>query len=98
MVINFSAQTSSNSLQDTVEGKLEKRTKVRGLPCMPNTQPRLDLSVCLPSAESLGPLSLSCNASFTPNAESLGPAPSLSLVQCFLHTQPVGGCWGVLGG
>ncbi|MEW5313998.1 MAG: hypothetical protein WDW38_005527 [Sanguina aurantia] len=27
MVINFSAQTSSNSLQDTIEGKLEKRTK-----------------------------------------------------------------------
>jgi len=26
--INFSAQTSSNSLQDTIEGKLEKRTKV----------------------------------------------------------------------
>ncbi|KAL0040883.1 hypothetical protein WJX79_008591 [Trebouxia sp. C0005] len=25
--INFSAQTSSNSLQDTIEGKLEKRTK-----------------------------------------------------------------------
>lgn len=28
MTINFSAQTSSNSLQDTIEGKLEKRTKV----------------------------------------------------------------------
>ena len=28
MNINFSAQTSSNSLQDTIEGKLEKRTKV----------------------------------------------------------------------
>jgi ABC-type dipeptide/oligopeptide/nickel transport system ATPase component len=27
MTINFSAQTSSNSLQDTIEGKLEKRTK-----------------------------------------------------------------------
>ncbi|KAF5831208.1 dynein-1-beta heavy chain, flagellar inner arm I1 complex [Dunaliella salina] len=27
MVINFSAQTSSNSLQDTIEGRLEKRTK-----------------------------------------------------------------------
>lgn len=27
MIINFSAQTSSNSLQDTVEGRLEKRTK-----------------------------------------------------------------------
>ncbi|KAG1668463.1 hypothetical protein FOA52_005236 [Chlamydomonas sp. UWO 241] len=27
MVINFSAATSSNSLQDTIEGKLEKRTK-----------------------------------------------------------------------
>ena len=28
MNINFSAQTSSSSLQDTIEGKLEKRTKV----------------------------------------------------------------------
>lgn len=27
MTINFSAQTSSNSLQDTIEGRLEKRTK-----------------------------------------------------------------------
>ena len=27
MMINFSAQTSSNSLQETIEGKLEKRTK-----------------------------------------------------------------------
>ena len=27
MAINFSAQTSSNSLQETIEGKLEKRTK-----------------------------------------------------------------------
>ncbi|GIM07381.1 hypothetical protein Vretimale_11536 [Volvox reticuliferus] len=27
VTINFSAQTSSNSLQDTIEGKLEKRTK-----------------------------------------------------------------------
>ena len=27
MVVNMSAQTSSNSLQDTIEGKLEKRTK-----------------------------------------------------------------------
>ena len=27
MVVNFSAQTSSNSLQNTIEGKLEKRTK-----------------------------------------------------------------------
>lgn len=27
MIINFSAQTSSNSLQDTIEGRLEKRTK-----------------------------------------------------------------------
>lgn len=27
MTINFSAQTSSNSLQETIEGKLEKRTK-----------------------------------------------------------------------
>ena len=27
MFVNFSAQTSSNSLQDTIEGRLEKRTK-----------------------------------------------------------------------
>jgi len=27
MIINFSAQTTSNSLQDTIEGRLEKRTK-----------------------------------------------------------------------
>eukprot|EP00898_Chlorokybus_atmophyticus_P005400 jgi/Chlat1/5861/Chrsp4S06373 len=27
MIINFSAQTSSNSLQETIEGRLEKRTK-----------------------------------------------------------------------
>ena len=27
MTVNFSAQTSSNSLQDTIEGRLEKRTK-----------------------------------------------------------------------
>lgn len=27
MIINFSAQTSSNSLQGTIEGKLEKRSK-----------------------------------------------------------------------
>ena len=27
MIINFSAQTSSNSLQNTIEGRLEKRSK-----------------------------------------------------------------------
>ena len=32
--INFSAQTSSNSLQDTIEGKLEKRTKVSATGCV----------------------------------------------------------------
>ena len=40
MVINFSAQASSNSLQDTIEGKLEKRTKVSRLnPFLPLSFP-----------------------------------------------------------
>ncbi len=45
--INFSAQTSSNSLQDTIEGKLEKCTKVLMTLAILNLHAGPDMACCL---------------------------------------------------
>lgn len=45
--INFSAQTSSNSLQDTIEGKLEKRTKVLTTCAILKLHAEPDMACCL---------------------------------------------------
>ena len=51
--INFSAQTSSNSLQDTIEGKLEKRTKVLITLLILNLHAAPDMDCCLKYMQSL---------------------------------------------